>query len=256
MDDEVKDPQEVENKEEEQEQLPLDPPEMSASEKKARSNGWFPKDDWKDDPDDWVSHKKFNERGEMIGSIKQLKKQRDDDRRQFNSRLDNVNKMHEVMLTELESKRDNAIDMADRQEANKIQDQIDNMRATQAPEPQQTDDFLNTWNQNNHWITSGTPKAIYAGTMFNKYSSSGMSNEDAVAAMEADVSREFSSQNAQRDRAPAQERNQSTPGKKHVQKLTMNDLTAKERNLHNQMSDAWKDDAEFLQAVSDSRGAN
>ena len=42
---------------------------VSPSEAKARKNGWFPQDEWKGNPEDWVDHGVFNARGEMIGRI-------------------------------------------------------------------------------------------------------------------------------------------------------------------------------------------
>lgn len=44
--------------------------ELDPSEAKARDDGWVPQDEWKGNPEDWVSHREFNIRGELMGRIK------------------------------------------------------------------------------------------------------------------------------------------------------------------------------------------
>lgn len=50
--------------EQEQEEVKLSP-----SQQKAANDGWVPEDKWQGDPADWVDHKEFNLRGELMGRI-------------------------------------------------------------------------------------------------------------------------------------------------------------------------------------------
>ena len=50
-------------------------PYVSPAEEQARENGWVPKEEWVaagHDPDEWRSAREFNDRGELINSIKTL----------------------------------------------------------------------------------------------------------------------------------------------------------------------------------------
>lgn len=80
-----------------------------------------------------------------------------------------------------------------------------------------------------------------------------MSVQGALDAVERDVAREFPEVNQGRAREPASEGG-SPPGKKASAKaLSMSDLTAEEAKWRTAMPGAWKNDKEFLQAVSDNR---
>lgn len=43
--------------------------ELSPDEQRAREGGWRPKNEWEGDPDEWVSAKEFNKRGELMQRI-------------------------------------------------------------------------------------------------------------------------------------------------------------------------------------------
>lgn len=56
-------------------ETPEEVPYISPAEEQARENGWVPKDEWVaagHDPDEWRSAREFNDRGELINSIKTL----------------------------------------------------------------------------------------------------------------------------------------------------------------------------------------
>ncbi len=66
--------QQVEDRHEEQ---PQEEPQVSPDQETAQRNGHVSRDQWIEqgkDPDDWVSAKKFNERGEMIDKRRQLER--------------------------------------------------------------------------------------------------------------------------------------------------------------------------------------
>ena len=234
----------------------------SEGEKKAVGNGWTDREAWEEsggDPEDWVSCKKFNERGDMIGSIRALEKRLGAQEKDFGSRLDGQKKLHDaqmkVTLANLEKERDAAIDLADREAANTIQGQIDEVKsqATETPAPASDQDALDSWNKDNPWIFGDTPKAAYAMMRFNTHTSGGKSPSEAIEAMQSELDREFPAKNERRETAPHVETNRSKPGGKAAVKLSWSQLTADEAKWFNVMPNAWKSKDDFLQAVIDER---
>jgi hypothetical protein len=253
--------QEVESEEVEQsESQEVEQAQADPETEKAISNGWRPKDEWQGDPDDWVSARKFNQTGELMGSIRDLKSRLDKSERSFQSRLDNVNKLHETqqaqLLADLERKRNDAVEMADVDAVNNIQGQIDNLRqAPQVQETQQDDSaLLDDWNAKNPYIfDQSNPKAAFAQARFNVHSQN-MPLSDAIKAMEQDINSAFPEINERRNQAPAVESGMSRPGQRKERKLTWGDLTPEEVKYYNVARGAWTKD-EYLQAVQDSRKA-
>ena len=225
----------------------------------ARQSGWRPQEEFEGEPSEWRSAEVFNERGEWIKRAKATDKRLNDMESKFNSRLDNANKLHEhqmeVQKADLIRKRDEAIDDADRETANKIQDDIDKINIQPAPVApvNNQQDALSNWNASNPWIMGNDPKAAYGKQQFTNYQSQGMTVEQSISAMETDVNSAFPDVNPNRSNHPMPEGG-TKPGKKaSPQRLTMADLTAEERKFKSAMPGAWKDDKEFLQAVADSR---
>ncbi len=243
-------------------ETPDDPPEMSAAEEKARGGGWKPESEWEEDdpkkPREFASAEEFNIRGEFIGRIKDQDRRMSDMETQFNTRADNMNKLHKQQIdsqrADLISKRDDAIDLADREGANKIQDQIDNLAEVPESTPADTGQTaLDAWNAKNRWAAERTPKAAYAQALLADYVNQGMSYQDALTAIDTDIAREFPDINADRDNHPSSEGGSKPGVKRQARKLTMSDLTPDELKQYRAMPGAWKSDAEFLQTVQDIR---
>jgi len=235
--------------------------EVNPDHEQAMRNGWRPKEEWNGDSDEWVSAKKFNERGQMIGDIRQLKRRLDSQEESFGNRLDHHKKLQEaqmkVAISDLESRRDEAIDLADREKANSIQSQIDDTRA-QAVEPapapaQNGQTVLDEWNANNSWVNENTPKAAFAKMMFVQHSQN-KSVEDAITATEADITKEYPDVNPRREQASTVESGRSKPGARVSSKLNWSQLTADEVKWFNVMPGTWTKE-EFLQTVQDERSA-
>jgi len=218
----------------------------------ARSGGWKPIEDWEGDPGDWRSAEVFNERGEWIQRHKEQQGQINEMRDSFNSRIEGVNKIHTAQLeaqkAELIQKRNDAIDIADRDAANKHQESIDNLPVVEQHQEAQT--VLDSWNASNAWIMQNTPKAAYAKAQFSIYSQT-MSQQEAIREMESDISREFPT--VAKTNSPHVEGGTKPGGQRKPRSLTMNDLTSEEKTIYKTMRDSWKSEAEFLQAVQDTR---
>ena len=247
---------EEEISEEIQDDIIDDKPKGNPEEERARAGGWRPKEEWDGPAEEWRSAEVFNERGEWITRHKEQEKRITSIEEKFNVRMDNANKLHqqqiELQRAELVRKRDDAIDLADREAANGYQDDIDSLNVQ--PETNNDQAKLDSWNASNQWVLGDTPKAEYAKARFGRYSAQGLGVDAAIAQLEADVAREFPEVNPARDKQPSSEGG-SGPGKKRaVRKLSMADITSEERKYYHSMPGAWASEADFLQAVQDTRG--
>lgn len=228
-------------------------------EETARLGGWKPEDEYTGKPEDWRSAEVFNERGVWIEKHKAQEKRQNDMEQRFNTRMDNANKLRDTQMKtqkdELVRKRDEAIDSADRETANSYQDSIDELSvqpeaAAPANNGQQV---LDDWSGKNAWFYEGGPKAAYAQSQFHIYAARGMDNQSAIDSMERDITREFPAVNSKREAAPATEGGSKPGAKRSSAKLGMGDLTSDEKKYYRAMPDAWASEAEYLQAVQDTR---
>lgn len=258
------------------EEEPEEEPQASPEEEKARSDGWVSKQEWVDqgkDSDDWVSSKKFNERGSMIGQIKALQKQSTENEKAFNDRLERVNKFHQTQLkstiAELNVKKREAIEQADVDQVAEIDAQLNEISIDdQDVKPTKQDDeskpsgawsddelqTMETWNASNDWIDDDSdPRSFFAKGKFGNYVNSGKSVTEAIALIDKDVMKAFPKTNPERNRAPTQERNRSTPGQRAAKTLKWSDLSNDEVKMYNGMPNAFGSKKEFLQTVSDIR---
>ena len=238
---------------------------ISAVEEKARASGWKPESEWEGDdnqkPEQFISAEMFNERGVWIERHKSQEKRINDMENQFNTRMDNANKLHkqqiEVQKADLIRKRDDAIDLADRDGANGYQEDIDklNQQPTEAaPAPTNNEQaMLDEWNTNNAWILGSDPKAAYAKQQFAAYQAQGMKANAAITSMENDVKRAFPALNNERDRQPTPEGGSKPGNKRAGRKLSMADLSNDELKYYRAMPGAWESEAAYLQAVQDTR---
>ncbi len=248
-----------------EEQLEDQPSEQSEDEVRASGNGWTDLEAWEakgGHRDDWVSAKKFNDTGDMIGSIRELKRLREQDKKEFDSRLNHNKTLHDaqlkVAIADLETKRDDAIDLADRDKANNIQGQIDELRTTTTDAPLETttndQTTLDDWNDANDWIKDeDSPKAAYAIQRFNRHLGSGKTNAQAIAKMELEVAKQFPDKNERRENVATVEGGRSKPGKRASVKLSWDQLKPEELKWFSAIS--WESKDVFLQAVADERKA-
>lgn len=229
----------------------------------ARKSGWKPESEWESDdpkrPGNFSSAEMFNARGEFIGRLKTQDKRINDMQSDFNTRLDNTNKIHKAQMDlqkdELIRKRDDAIDLADRESANKFQESIDSLNVTAEAAPANNQQAsLDAWNQANPWVFQSGPKSVYAQSQLNTYLQHGQDIGRALSSVDADIAREFPAINTNRDKHPVSEGGSRPGGKRAPSAITMSDLTTEERAIYKHMPGTWKSEAAFLKAVQDSRG--
>ena len=159
-----------------------EPPEPPNMEEKARQLGWRPKEDWKGDPDKWVSAEEFVEKGEQIlpvlkkdrerlfGEVKDLKQQVADvlkyhkeDRERVEKRLRQEYDQH---LEDLKAKQRVAVEEGDTgayDELEKQKDQLEQSRpeptlppgAAPGGPPAQFEENFQSWQKDNQWYQVG-----------------------------------------------------------------------------------------------------
>ncbi len=233
-------------------------PKISAGEEIARKGGWKPEDEHTEGenrPETFVSYELFNERGKWIDRHKAQERRISEMEEGFEKRISNANKLHNQQLdfqkAELVRKRDEAIDDADREAANRYQADIDKIVPVQDEPP--VNRTLEQWNTDNAWIMDDTPKAVYAKYRFGNYGAQGLSITEAITRMESDVSREFPASNPNRSNTPSSEGGTKPGGKSSSRDLSWGDLTHDEERQYNAMPGAWTTKKDFLTAVKDVR---
>jgi len=218
----------------------------------AEANGWKDLEPYIEeggDPEKWRSAEAFNVYGDMVGELKRTKKD-------FDTRLEGVHKLSQAQLAaqreELLAKRDQLIDEGGRTaEVKALDKQINTLNVPAVPV---SNNALDDWNSRNAWIYEDSPKTSRAKDVFGREMSSGKSVEQAIAAVEADIQKNFSPR--REAHIPESEKGKGSAGfKAKVSSVTWDDLSSEETKIYNAMPNAWKDKKEFLQAVQDERKA-
>ena len=244
----------------------------------ARARGWTSKEEWVKagkDPDQWVNAKHFNEKGRLISQARQLQELKTT----FDKRLEGVATLYKAQIStlqaqnqQLQAARDEAIAYGD---VNKVK-QLDQQIMTNAVEqlqiqqsqqqvasiPQVSQAELEreaAWERNNQWINANDPtapeygKAVYARQLYQQLLQQPLSVDDRLATLERELAAKFPKSNPNREKPPV------TDGKTAERvsgKLTFADLTPDERQQWDSFGKQFfKDKAEFLQAVADTRKA-
>jgi len=246
-----------------QETEPTIDPEVA----KAKQHGHVDKDEWVkqgNNPEDWVSARKFNERGDMIGRIKSLENMVKETKSDYEGRFDRVNQYHEIQLKktieDLESKKNTAIAQAESQEAADYQKQISDLE-NQKPQVDTTpkiDPAVEKWNQDNPWVfEADTPKSIYARNIFPDLLSKGYTTSQALTYLDTQLAKHFVSPN----QAPTTNVNQAPtnngsgkPGTRAntSRNLLWSDLNNEEKSTFDDFKDVWSKD-DYLKVVKDAR---
>ena len=209
------------------------------NEARARRLGWVPKDEFRGDPDRHRSAEEFLERGEtMLPLLKKdndklhegmtkLERRLEEQARTFTQFVEFASKGEERAykraLTELEAKRDSAIETADVAGARRAQSEIDqlNKDAATAPKPvvQQTesapalDPVIQTWITENDWFNKSPSLRAYSTEVFGELERTypGKSKSELLAETKQKTMERFPDKfgiNTRRDEASAV----STPG--------------------------------------------
>lgn len=140
-------------------------PQYTAIEQRAMEQGWVPQDEWAGDEADWRPAKEFVDRGELLKSIQELKREN----RSIREGVQEFKKHHELMkvaaykqaLADLKAKKREALEEGNADAVIEIDDKILETREAQraavdtpaepTPQPQGPDPKFVRWEARNSW---------------------------------------------------------------------------------------------------------
>ena len=241
------------------------PSDLSPVEEKASKGGWVPLEQWMENghaEDEWRSAEVFEARGELIDEIKEVKRQGREQEARFTDRLSNINKLHDLQrkrdLDDLTRQFKEAVDVADTDEALRIQGEMDELKAPApvvAPAPVENP-AIKDWRDKNRWVMDkDDPKAIHVQMKFREYQIAGMSVEESLVSIDEFIADKYPPTNPNRERAHRQE-GPSKPGQRRVKvkSVSWDNLSAQEQRIYNETGDdVWGSKDKYLQAVADDR---
>jgi hypothetical protein len=177
--------------------------QVSEAETKAMEGGWRPIEDWKGDPDLFVTAEVFNERGEQIlpivkkhntelreqvnaltGELETVKQTAAEFRKFQQERVESQKKFYDQQIADLKDLKKQAINDSDGEQVMLIDDQIEQAKEAQAGaaasqkhqavDPATIQKMVADWTKENDWYSSQQTMADYA----NMYSGSIANLED------------------------------------------------------------------------------
>lgn len=219
--------------------------EINPVEQEARASGWVPKEEYQGDENKWVDAAEFVRRGPLFEKInasnreiKELKKALD--QLSAHHRKVKETSFQEALAALREEKKaayvegdpDKIVEIDDK--IADIKDQQKAYAAAQAAEAaktvqQEIHPTFQNWVARNTWYNTSEPMRAYADALGKKLHQSGLTPDEVLKQVEAQVKEEFPNKfrNANRDKAPAVE-GASTAGKSGGARYN---LTAEERMI-------------------------
>lgn len=106
--------------------------EVNPAEATAREHGWKPKEEWEGDPDDWVSYKEFNRRGELFARIAKYGHELKENREALKKLFVDQRKLYDAgyakALAELKQQKMQAAEEGDARRMLLVDEEIDNLK--------------------------------------------------------------------------------------------------------------------------------
>lgn len=243
-------------------------PQLSGTEQKAHDQGWRPLEEFNGPEDNWKTAKEYVRDGEWIDKLNDLKGQFDTQKKQFDERLDNSNKLHEARrkaeIKTLKSEQRDLLLTTDTDEYDLKQKEIDALEGelesqpseSKASEPQK-DAVISEWEAKNPWINDDNDERTpVTQTIWNSYLQKNptATTQQAIAHVDDCLSKLYpvNNNNPRRDQ-PNTTENNKRPARRQSKSLTMNDLTSGERQEWNQFGSIMFTEEQFLKTVLDTR---
>lgn len=253
----------TDNQNEQQEEQQEEQNELSPIEQKAFEQGWRPQEEFKGPEENWKTPKEFIKDGEWLAQIKSLKQDQERQKQDFDNRLDNTNKLHEARrqseITKLKDAQRNAVDMADTDAYDAAGKQIDELEKESQPAKQQPAKAASVaeWEASNPWINDANDERTpVTQAIWGRYlqQNPNATPEQALAHVDERINKLYptTESNPRREQPNITENNPRRSSRK-PKSLSMNDLTADERQEWNQFGSQMFTEAEFLKTVSDMR---
>lgn len=217
------------------------------------------------DPAKWVSPELFAERTERINVTQRLKQEIKNKEREFESRLENLNLFQKAQIDrlrrELESKRDDAIDIADKQEVKRIDKELkelDDMEELSKPveaAPANIPPEVAEWNAENTWLTADHPLRPQINEEYVKAIQSGKTIAGALRAVDKLAAQLLKQEPATTKKTPRAivDTPRGVVGKSQ-EETSWKSLTREEVAIYDEIyADLGVSKKEYLQTVADSR---
>ena len=106
--------------------------ELSPDEQRAMEHGWRPQDQWQGDPEDWVSAREFNRRGELFARIAKYGNENKEMRESLKKLFEHNRKLYDAgykkAITDLRQQKLMAAEEGDTRKLLEIDEQIDNLK--------------------------------------------------------------------------------------------------------------------------------
>jgi len=105
---------------------------LSETEQKAFDQGWRPQADFEGPEDNWKTAKEYVRDGEFLATIRELNQKVDNQKADFDQRLQNSNKLHEARrlkeISDLETQKRDAVRTSDTEAYDDAEEQIKKTR--------------------------------------------------------------------------------------------------------------------------------
>jgi hypothetical protein len=259
--------QEVEQEEEqEQEQEAESERELSPIEQEAVNMGWKP--DF-DGPEKETAHS-YVRYGKIQHRLAEEKKLNDRRAHDYEVNIKQLNKFHEMQMDakikDLENQRRDAVDVADVEEYDRLNIQIDAATAEKASTNQpvaaesveaEKPQLIKEWEERNKWFADDAdPKQYIARGAYDQYVSRhpDATIEQALSFVDSEIEKVAPKKTGNpRRNSPTSTESSSIPRAKSTRSLSMSDLTRQEERDWNAFGKDAYTEKEFLEAVKNSR---
>lgn len=233
------------------------------------------KDDWVKqgrDPELWVPPEVFKERTQRINETSKLKQENQRlraEREEDNRRLTNVAFLQQQQITrlraDLESRRDDAIDVGDRTAVKAFDKQLRDLDTEESlikePVQQQSNipPEVQEWNEENAWLTADHPLKSVANDVFIKAMNDGKTIAGALRLVDKELAKHKDEPTQKRvaSRSMVDSPSRGAVSRSDSVGLRMSDCTREERDMFNEFyKPSGISEKEFLKSVSESRKGN
>ena len=246
--------------EQEQEELP----ELNPAEQKAWDQGWRPQDQFEGNPDNWKTADSYILYGEMQEQIRGVKAESGRKEAEFESRIQNLNKLHEAQqknaIDSLKAQQRQAVEEADTAEFDRLQGQIDaHQTVEQDPVTSAKDPVIQAWEDKNSWINDPNDEKAQQAQAFWSVAAAkpGATAQSALDYVDIQLAKLYPSEtptNPRREMPTMTEQSARPSGRRRTKELSMDDLTASERSEWEKFgSMMFANEKDYLKAVADAR---
>lgn len=242
--------------------------ELSPTEQKAYDQGWRPQEDFSGPEENWKTAKEYVKDGEWLKQIKDLNQKFDTQQQEFDTRLENTNKLNaernKSEIAKLKKQQRESVDNADTEAFDNAQAEIESLEAealdtvVKPKEAEAKDPAVAAWENKNPWILdTSDDRTVVAQSFFNSFLQQNPTAtvDQALSHVDSKIVALYpqNNNNLRREQPNSTETPRRTSARRNKD-LTMGDLTANEKQDYQMFGHTmFKSEKEFLTAVKDAR---